>query len=433
MAQALQSLTIWQLACTYILMLTATCVTRAYIIEVCCHFCCLPRCFVQESTVPGDICNSNFPHDVVSYSEPLSNACDFPLTLGSSPNSFYSSFPSPLAISPNSPFATHVGSHDSPFATHVSSHDSPFATHMSRPCRPYTRDTGSSALYSSPHLGSPDPFLGLHSPTPPLGPQSTSLRPMTPNDNLDQPFLLQRQSQTESLGQTDSSSFCTQAAATAYQPGFARNYGDHSFAAQQGPYSLPDAASDMYTFQMNPKLGNGSEELLHRPETSNSPMLKYTDWHKQAAPGLSASAVRDDSWRRRLHNMDTSASPALAAPASRPGALLPKALFNMSGPGGNDCEQEARAFSTFLAHMPKNDDLLGRSLSSSMGGGYYEADKQAGMGIKGLEEADRRSSLLIQAGQPMPGGLIDVKCLHHLFCNRPDTIQQQHNARGRLA
>ncbi|KAL0053246.1 hypothetical protein WJX82_003131 [Trebouxia sp. C0006] len=92
-----------------------------------------------------------------------------------------------------------------------------------------------------------------------------------------------------------------------------------------------------------------------------------------------------------------------ASPASRPGALLPKALFNMSGPGGNDCEQEARAFSTFLAHMPMNDDLLGRSLSSSMGGGYYEADKQAGMGIQGLEEADRRSSLLIQAELPQWG------------------------------
>jgi len=364
---------------------------------------------------------------MVSYSDPLPNACEFPLTLGSSPCSFYSSFPSPLAISPNSPFATHVSSHDSPFATHVSSHDPPFATHMSRPCHSYTRDTARTDLYSSPNMGSPDPFLGLHSPTPPLGPQPTSLRPITPNDNLDQPFLLQRQSQTESLGQTDSSSFCTQAAATAYQPGFAHNYGEHSVAPQQGRYSLPEAAADMYTLQMSPKLANGSEELLHRPESGRSPMLKYTDWHKQAAPGLSASAVRDDSWRRRLHHTHTSASPELSAPASRPRALLPKSLFNMLG--SNDLEQEARAFSTFSEHTPKRDDLLGRSLSNSMGGGCYEVDKQEGVGIQGLGEAGRQSSLLFQAGQPMPGGPIDVNCLHHMLCNRPASmqlLQQQH-------
>ena len=371
--------------------------------------------------MPSDVCNSNLPRDVVSYSEPLPNACDFPLTLGSSPSSFYSSFPSPLAISPNSPFATHVGRYDSPFATHVSSHDVPFATHMSRPCHPYTRDTGSTALYPSPHMGSPDPFLGLHSPTPPLGPQSTSPRPMIPHDNLDQPFLLQRQSQTESLGQTDSSSFRTPAAATAYQPGFAHKYGDHSFAAQQGRYSLPDSTADMYTLQMSPRLGNGSEELLHRPGSSSSPMLRYTDWHKQAAPGLSASAVRDDSWRRRLHHTHTSASPELSASASRSGALLPKALFNMSG--GNNLEQEARVFATFSAHTPKGDDLLGRSLSNSRGGGYCDADKQAGMSIQGLENAGRQSALLFRAGQPMPGGLMHVTCLHRLSCNSPDTIQ----------
>ncbi len=246
---------------------------------------------------------------------------------------------------------------------------------------------------------------------------------MTPNDNLDQPFLLQHHSQTESLGQTDSSSFCTQAAATAYQPGFAHNNGDHSVVAQQGHYSLPDAAADLYTLQMTPKLGNGPEEqqLLHRPDSSSSPMLKYTDWHKQAAPGLLASAVRDDSWRRRLHDMDTSASPALGASASRPGALLPKSLFNMLG--SNNLEHDARAFSTFSADTSKSGDLLGRSLSNSMGGGYYEADEQAGVGIQGLEEADRQCSLLFRAGQPMPGGLVDVKGLHHLLCNRPDTIQ----------
>ncbi|KAL0029642.1 hypothetical protein WJX79_010174 [Trebouxia sp. C0005] len=50
------------------------------------------------------------------------------------------------------------------------------------------------------------------------------------------------------------------------------NYGDHSFAAQQGPYSLPDAAADMYNLQMTHNLVNGSEELLHRPESS-SPVL----------------------------------------------------------------------------------------------------------------------------------------------------------------
>ncbi len=277
---------------------------------------------------------------------------------------------------------------------------------MSKLCPSYTRDTARTDLYSSPHMGSPDSFLGLHSPTPPLGPQPTSLRPLTPNDNLDQSFLLQHHSQT------DSSSFCTQAAATAYQPGLAHNYGDHSFAAQQERYSLPDTTADMYTLQMSPKLGNGSEELLHRPESGSSPTLKYTDWHKQAAPVLSPSAVRDDSWRRRLLDMDASASPALAATASRPRALLPKALFNMSG--ANDVEQEARAFSTFSAHTPKKGDLLGRSLSNSMGGGYFEVDKQAGVGIQGLEEAGRQSALLFQAGQPMPGGLSDVECLHHV-------------------
>ena len=386
-------------------MITATCVTRAYMIGVCRHFCCSPCCFVQESTKPSDVCNSNLPHDVVSCSEPFLNACEFPLILGSSASSFYSSFPSPLAISPNSPCAAHASSHDSPFATHVS-----------RPCPPYTRDTGSTDLYSLPHMVSLDPFLGLHSPTPPLDPQPASLRPLNPIDNLDQPFLLQRQSQTESLGQTGSSSFCTQAAATAYQTGFAHDCGDHSLAAQQGWFSLPDTAADMYTLQMTPKLVDGSEELLHRPESSSSPALKYTDWHKQAAPGLSASAVRDDGWRRRLHDMDAAASPALGASASRPGALLPTSLFNMLG--GGDRER-----STFSAHTPKSDDLRRRSLCNNTSGKYFEADKQAGVGIQQLEKAGRQSSLLFQAGQPMPGGLFHVKCLLHLSSNRPDVIQ----------
>ncbi len=76
--------------------------------------------------------------------------------------------------------------------------------------------------------------------------------------------------------------------------------------------------------------------------------------------------------------------------------------------GGNDLEREARAFSTFSAHTPKSDDLLGTSLSNSTGRGYFEVDKQAGVGIQALEEAGRQSPLLFQAGQPMPGGLIDV-------------------------
>jgi hypothetical protein len=359
-------------------------------------------CFAQESPVPSKVCDSNLPPDLATYSAPLPNACDFPLTLGSSPSSFYSSFPAPLAISPSSPFATHV-----------STPDSPFATHMSNPCPPYTPDTGSTDLYSSPHMGSPDPFLGLHSPTPPLGPQPISLRPMTPNDNLDQPFLLQRQSQTESFGQTGSASIYTKAAATAYQPVFANHYGDHSVAAQQGPYSLPDAAADMYTLQMTPKLVNGSEELLHRPESSSSPVLKYTDWHKQATPGLSPSALQDDCWSSGLHHTDTSASPALSASASRPGVLLPKVLFDMLG--GNNLERDAREFFTYSAHTPKSDDLLGTSLSNSTGGGYFGVDNQTDVGIQGLQEADRQSSLLFQAGQLMPGGLIDVKCLHHIL------------------
>ncbi|DBA91594.1 TPA: AP-2 complex subunit beta [Trebouxia sp. C0004] len=344
----------------------------------------------QESTVPSNVCNSKLPHEVVSNSVPLPIACDFPLTLGSSSSSFYSSFPSPPAVIPNSPFATHV-----------SSPDSPLATHMNSPLPVYTPATGRSDLYSSPRMGSPDPFMGLHSPTPPLGPHPISLRPMTPNDNLDQQFLLQPHSQTEFLGQTGSSSFCTQAAATAYQPVFANDYGDHSFAAHKGRYSLPDA--DMYTLHMTPKLANGPEELLHQPESSSSPVLKYTDWHKQAAPpGSSASAVQDDSWRSRLHNMDTSASPALSASASRPGVMLPKSLFNMLG--GNDLEHDVRAFFTFSADTPKSDDLLGTSLSDSTGGGYFEVDKQTGVGIQGLEEADRQSTLLLfQAGQHMPG------------------------------
>lgn len=246
---------------------------------------------------------------------------------------------------------------------------------------------------------------------------------MTPSDNLDQPFFLQRQSQTESLGQTDKSSLGTQAAATAYQPVFASNYGDHSFAAQQGPYSLPDAAADMYNLQMTHNLVNGSEELLHRPESS-SPVLRYTDWHKQAAPGLSTSAVKDDGWHSRLHNMDASVS------ASRPAVLLPKSLFDVLD--GNDLKQNARAIPTFSAQSPKSDDLLGRSLCNSTNARFFEADKQAGVGSQGLGEAGRQSPLLFQAGQPMPGELIDMTRLRHLSSNRPASIQQQHNACGRL-
>lgn len=344
---------------------------------------------VQESTVLNKACDSLFD---VQATNPITfpKTCAFPLPLDSLPCGFYSSFPSPLASNPTHPFASPVSSPDPAYNPAIHSPYMDYNLHVNGPA--------------------------LHCPTPPLGPQLGSLRPINPNNRLNQPPFLLHQLQMQSFTQTGSqchggsiaSMYTMEHAMDPHhkQLGNTSLTDDHSYSSLQGSAEL---SADMQTLSMNANPINGPEELLHRVEAHGYSEMKYTDWHRYTSAAVPSSPPQEGCISRlgtASNGVDLSASPVWSACSPRAGTLLPKSLFNNLD--GADFGLDTRESSTYPActpqagGLPRVGALNKPGFSTDIG-----MDRHAGRGMEGFKSPDRADEhplLLSQASQPMPGG-----------------------------
>ena len=344
-------------------------------------------CLVQESTVLNKACDSLLD---VQATDPVifPKTCAFPLPLDSLPCGFYSSFPSPLAISPTHPFATPVSS----------------------PAPAYNPAIHSLYMDYNLHVNGPS----LHCPTPPLGPQLGSLRPVNPNNSSDRPPFLLHQLQMQSFTQTGpqghggSSMYTMEHAMDPHHThlGNPSLISDHTYSSLQGSAEL---SADMHTLGANANPIHGPEELLHRLESYGCSEMKYTDWHRYTSAAVPSSPPQEGCISRlgtASNGMDLPASPVWSACSPRAGTLLPKSLFNNLD--GADFGLDTRESSTYPACAPKaggghNVGVLNKAAFSTDTG----MNRQAGRSMEGFKPPDRADEhplLLSQASQPMPGG-----------------------------